>query len=444
MNRIPWQHHCCFIKRYMPLEDGYSIPRIMGELDALAELGYGAIHITAPYDSPGFYPWWGLRVRDPFRLNPVLGNSMEEFRELVRACHERGLRVMVFLNTGYADLTSELWENACRDRREGLDTPLVRFFQWSDTGTEPPPPATDPCFPRQEWWAWSEEAGAFYRAYWNGDAMVPGLYEPQYDWSCPELRSYMALFVRHWLDTGVDCVILDAASRYLNCDMHILRSWCGDLLADYPEVCLIPEGAAGFGDPLVSWLHAGFPIVEDQMFHSEWLGSPIWDAVYSGSAAGLKDRQKNCHMARSWGRVCWGRVCWSYQCWGETWTNQLRLLELAVLLATGHMTEIMPGYLTQFTDEERGFLDSLTRLGHNRSLAPIRPRYFPDYEDDALFLCGGESWMFVASFCREGRYFPPFLPSGMVLRDMISGYLYKSEDGMALEPYGWRFVEICR
>ena len=438
MNNIPWQHSCCFIKRYMPLEDGCSIRQIIGELDSLVERGYGAIHITAPYDSPGFHPWWGLRVRNPFRLNPVLGDSMAEFAELVRQCHTRGLRVMVFLNTGYGELTSELWQNACRDRREGLDTPLVRFFQWSDTGTEPPPPTTDPCFPREEWWAWSEEAQAFYRAYWNGDAMVPGLYEPQYDWSSPELRGYLSLFVRHWMDTGVDCVILDAVSRYLNCDMHILRSWCEDILADYPEACLIPEGAADFGESMISWLNAGFSIVEDQKFHSEWLGSPVCAAAYSGSAAGLKTLQKNCHLARSW-----GRVCWSYQCWGKTWTNQLRLLEIAVLLATGHMTEIMPGYLTQFSAEERGFLDDLTRLGHNPALAPIRPRYFPDYEDDALFLCGGESWIFVASFCCEARYFRPFLPNGIVLRDMIYGETYKAEWGLELEPYGWRFFKIC-
>ena len=439
MNHTPWQHTCCFVKRYMPLEDGCSTRQIIGELDSLAIRGYGAIHITAPYDSPGFYPWWGLRVRDPFRLNPVLGDSMAEFAGLVRQCHARGLRVMVFLNTGYGELTSELWQNACRDRREGLDTPRVRFFQWSDTGTESPPPATDPCFPREEWWAWSEEAQSFYRAYWNGEATVPGLYEPQYNWSSPELRDYLARFVRHWLAAGVDCVILDAVNRYLGCDMPMMRSWCERVLAGYPEACLIPEGATGFGDPMISWLHAGFSIVEDQMFHSDWLGSAILEAVQSGSAAGLKVRQKDCHLARSW-----GRVCWSYPCWGEAWTNQLRLLELAVLLATGHMTEIMPGYLTQFSDEERGYLDDLTRLGHNPALAPIRPRHFPDCGDEALFLCGGEGWIFAASFCRETRYFRPFLPTGIVLRDMIYADTCKAEQGIVLEPYGWRFFDLCK
>lgn len=48
MKNTPWQHSCCFVKRYMPLEGGCSIRQIIGELDSLAERGYGAIHITAP------------------------------------------------------------------------------------------------------------------------------------------------------------------------------------------------------------------------------------------------------------------------------------------------------------------------------------------------------------------------------------------------------------
>lgn len=439
MKHIPWQHDCCFVRRYMPLEDGRSIRQIIEELDSLAERGYGAIQITAPYDSPGFHPWWGLRIRDPFRLSPVLGASMEDFCELVRQCHVRGLRVLVFLNLGYGDISSELWKIACRERRQGLDTPRVRFFRWSDTGTEPPPAAADPCFPREEWWAWSEEAQSYYRAFWNGENTVPGLYEPQFDWSSPALRDYTARILRHWLDTGLDGVILDAVNRYLGCDMGTLSRWCESCLAGYPGVCLIPEGATGFGDQAISWLDAGFAVLEDQMFHSDWLGSAILDGVKSGSAAGIKARLENCRLTQSR-----GRVCWSYLCWGDAWIPRLRLLEIALLLATGHMTEIIPGYLSDFSEEDRAMLDRLTRLSRYPFLSPARARHFPDTAQDAIFQCGGDSWIFAASFSGDAQYFIPELSGGRILRDLISGRIYKSEHKIALEPYGWCFLEIRR
>lgn len=132
-----WWHRCVFVKRYMPAEDKIFIRQMIQELDDVVNCGYHAIQITAPYKSAGFEQWWGLRPLEYFELNQCLRSDMDGFRELVTACHQRGLHVIVFLNLGYADSYSEFWQRVCRDRRMQNDSLECRYFLWSDTGTEP-------------------------------------------------------------------------------------------------------------------------------------------------------------------------------------------------------------------------------------------------------------------------------------------------------------------
>ena len=106
---------------------------IEAELAAVSASGYRAIQITAPYKSAGFYPWWGLRPYDYFGVNEVLDGTMEDFKRLVDKCHEYGLRVLLFLNLGYADVTSPLWKKACQDKRAGIFSGERELFLWSDS-----------------------------------------------------------------------------------------------------------------------------------------------------------------------------------------------------------------------------------------------------------------------------------------------------------------------
>ena len=85
-NNDRWWLRCSAVRRYMPGEDGKSAADIAAELDAVVECGYQAIHITAPYASAGFWPWWGLRPKDYFSPNEMLCDTMEEFCELVHLC----------------------------------------------------------------------------------------------------------------------------------------------------------------------------------------------------------------------------------------------------------------------------------------------------------------------------------------------------------------------
>ncbi len=334
----PWWRHCRAVKRYMPLQDGRSIQDILSELEALVDAGYGGIQITAPYDSVDFFPWWGLRARDPMRLSPVLGASIEDFVRLTRRCHELGLGVLVFLNLGYADPVSEAWKCHRFD-----------YFRWSDTGQEPPEPPTV-CFPRQERWAWSEADGGFFRCFWQTEQLAM----PQYDWAKPACREYLKQILTFWLEAGVDGVIFDAVNRYVGCTMSSLREMT-DLVHGYGAIA-IPEGATGFSDPPLPWLaEGGFDVLEDQRFHSDlhWNGS----GIFEGSL--VRQSQEP------------GVVFWSYLSYGPGWTPRRRLQEIAVLMGTGHITELISEYLT---DIDQTALEALLRASKHPALAPWVPR----------------------------------------------------------------------
>lgn len=373
MNR-PWWNKCSLIRRYMPGEEGCTLAHIRTELPGLKAQGFGAIQITAPYASAGFWPWWGLRPMDHFAVNSALGGGYDDFRTLVSDAHAAGLRVLIFLNLGYADTSSALWHAAC--------TPGSRestFFHWSDSNPNAP---ADPFFKQGGDWHWSEEAGKHYWCKWA----LGGIFAPQFDWSSPEFCNYAESVLVHWLETGIDGVIVDAVNWYLNCSWSRIRKYVTDVVHRYPGVLCIPEGAGGFGEDPAAWISEGrFDVSEDQPFHSDlhWNGSAILHAVSAADGSILTQGLHWCEQARRM-----GIPCWSYPSWGPDWAPPLRLLELAVLIGTGHMTEFLPSYYVDLNEQEHASLRSLFRLGHQPELSPgVLREEIPVRGDGGWYAC---------------------------------------------------------
>lgn len=431
-----WWKRCTAIKRYMPGEDGLSAAQIIAELDAVADCGYQAIQVTAPYASAGFYPWWGLRPADYFQINRVLGGSMEDFCLLVRECHRRGLKILAFLNLGYADVTAALWKKACYDVRNGIDSPERQYFRWSRTGTESLRQPGTPHFKQGGKWVWSAEAQRYYWCHWERD----GYAEPQYDWASPAFRDYAGRVLRFWMDTGLDGIILDAVNWYLNCDWKTIRTCAVDIIHSYPGAMCIPEGGSGFGDDPLAWLtQGGFDAVEDQAFDSDldWNGSAVIDAVETGDAGILVERLAAHERVRAA-----GGVSWSYPSWHETaWTMPRRLLELALLLGTGHMTEIIPAYLAGSSPQQTETLWKLLRASRHPGLVPMascRPCSTDSRQvcafvraterDPVLCVFQVGSKVVTASVCLDDSG----IGEGAVLRNLL--------DGSSARVIGWHFT----
>lgn len=397
-----WWENCASVRRYMPEEDQVSIEQIIRELDDVAACGYQAVQITAPYKSAGFYPWWGLRPLDYFAVNQYLGDSVEDFRRLVVQCHQRDLYVMVFLNLGYADIDSELWKKACRDRRSQKDSPESRYFLWSETGIEGLLQEGNAHFKQGGSWQWSKEAQSYYWCFWKQDGIV----EPQYNWADDGFRNYAGKILHFWLDFGIDGIILDAVNWYLNCDWQTIRKYAVDVIHSYPDAFCLPEGGSGFGDDPLLWLkEGGFDGVEDQPFESDlhWNGSAVMEAILSENIANLEQRLSALDEVRQY-----GGIAWSYIGWGPDWTVKRRLLAIAVLIGTGHMTEIIQSYLSEFEQKDYEALYRMLRAGRYKGMAPAQKRRRIKTCDDIscyACICSEDHWpvICVYNFQNESR-----------------------------------------
>ncbi|MBE5955570.1 MAG: hypothetical protein E7253_03865 [Lachnospiraceae bacterium] len=382
-----WWHQCVFIKRYMPEQDRYTYKQIIKELPKLKQTGYHALQITAPYLSSGFYPWWGLRVKDYFKPNIFLADTMNKFTELVDEVHQQGLKVLVFMNFGYGELHSDTWKNACKDKRNGVNSKEKQYFCWKD---EHEIQKKGSHFLQGGRWAYSSEAGAWYWSYWGYD----GNHEPQYNWHSKDFQSYVKKILTFWMNTGIDGVIVDAVNWYLNCDWQIIKTCVTDIIHSYPSACCIPEGGTGFGDDYLPWIEkGGFDIIEDQTFESDvhWNGSAVMDALKMKNAEPIRNRLAVCVSARQRGIPSWSYLSWDQ----SAWTPKRRLMEIAILLATGHMIEIIPDYLKNFSKTELEAFEKLLSYGKYDCFAPICKRKELVTEKKThlfVLMCEGKEW----------------------------------------------------
>ena len=364
----PWWRKCSAVLRYMPEQDRKTIAEISAELPETAAAGYQAIQITAPYCSAGFHAWWGLCPYDYFSVNSALGGTIEDFTALVDECHRHGLHVILFINIGYGDITSPLWQTACSNRRKGHPGKEDALFLWSKTDQAPLPKRETPYFLHGGSWQWSSDAEEFYYGFWQ----VNDLREPMFDWQSPAFHAYVRDILGYWLSTGADGFIIDAPNWYLNGSFPVLRRCITNVIHRHPGVMCIPEGGAGYGDSFVPWLtEAGFDMLEDQTFESDlhWNGSAVMNALRLESPALLDNALAVCRAVRAM-----GSACWSYIGWGDAWTPERRLLEIAILLASGHMTEIIPSHLLGFLPEHHEILHRILRMTKYEAVAPCNER----------------------------------------------------------------------
>ncbi|MDD3876864.1 MAG: glycoside hydrolase family 13 protein [Bacteroidales bacterium] len=98
---------------------GGDLQGIINKLDYLEDLGITAIWLNPVYENnQNFASYHGYAPSDHYRVDPRLGTN-EKYRELVRECHERGIKVikdLVFNHIGnqhwfYKDLPFENWIN---------------------------------------------------------------------------------------------------------------------------------------------------------------------------------------------------------------------------------------------------------------------------------------------------------------------------------------------
>ena len=172
-----------------------DLPGVMQSLQHIHDLGADAIWMQPFYSSP--YVDGGYDVIDPLAVSDRFG-TIEDFKDLMTCADELGIKVILDLVVQHTSTEHPWFRKACRDR----DSAYRDYYVWAD---EPHDTVVHPVFPtvHDSVWAWSEEAGQYYRHTFYD-------HEPDLDVGHPAVREEIRRIMEFWLDLGVAGFRMDA------------------------------------------------------------------------------------------------------------------------------------------------------------------------------------------------------------------------------------------
>ncbi|MEU4450036.1 alpha-amylase family protein [Nocardioides sp. NPDC023903] len=166
------------------------------KLDHVKDLGASAVWLQPFYRTP--YLDGGYDVIDHVEVSDRFG-TMDDFEDLMARAKELGLEVILDLVVQHTSVAHPWFRAACRDR----ESRFRDFYIWTD---EPHETIVEPIFPSVEdsVWAWSEEAGQYYRHTFYR-------HEPDLNVANPEVRDEIRKIMEFWLERGAAGFRVDAA-----------------------------------------------------------------------------------------------------------------------------------------------------------------------------------------------------------------------------------------
>ncbi len=170
---------------------------LTGKLDYLRDLGVTALWILPFYPSP--LKDDGYDIADYYGVHPNYG-TLGDFRNFLRAAHDRGLRVITELVLNH---TSDQHAWFQRARRAKPGTRWREYYVWNDNSEKYK--GTRVIFKDTELsnWTWDPVANAYY---WHRFYS----HQPDLNFDHPAVHQEMIKALDFWLELGVDGVRLDA------------------------------------------------------------------------------------------------------------------------------------------------------------------------------------------------------------------------------------------
>jgi maltose alpha-D-glucosyltransferase / alpha-amylase len=169
---------------------------VTDKLDYLQWLGVDCLWLLPLYPSP--LRDGGYDIADFTNVHQDYG-TVEDFRQLIEAAHQRGIRVIADLVMNHTS-SDHPWFQASRTERDG---PYGDWYVWSDTD-EPWQEAriifldTEPSN-----WTWDPVRGQYF---WHRFFS----HQPDLNYDNPEVQQAMLDVLRFWLDLGIDGFRMDA------------------------------------------------------------------------------------------------------------------------------------------------------------------------------------------------------------------------------------------
>ena len=177
-------------------DDGIGdIKGILSRLDHVKQLGANQIWLSPVYQSPNHD--YGYDVQDYYSIQPEFG-TMADMYDLIKACHERGISLIMDLVANHTSDQHPWFQAALRDENSKYRD--YYFFREGKQNKEP-----------NNWIslfggsAWTKVEGEENRYYLS-------LFTPNQcdlNWRNPELRAEIHKIMRFWLDKGIDGFRMD-------------------------------------------------------------------------------------------------------------------------------------------------------------------------------------------------------------------------------------------
>jgi alpha-glucosidase len=172
---------------------------IAAHLDHLGDLAVEAIWLSPFFTSP--MADFGYDVSDYRDVDPIFG-TLADFDDLVAACHERGIRVVIDWVPNHTSDRHE-WFRASRSSR---DDPRRDWYVWRDSDDGPPNDWRSQFKAVGPAWTLDEATGQWYLHSFMRE-------QPDLNWDNPEVEAAMHDVIRFWMDRGVDGLRLDAIHK---------------------------------------------------------------------------------------------------------------------------------------------------------------------------------------------------------------------------------------
>lgn len=212
-------------EKRVPQHGNGSIQGIIEKVPYLVDLGITGLWVCPPY--PGPMQDNGYDIADYIGIHPELG-SMDDFDELVKVCHEHGIRIMLDFIPNHSSDTHE-WFQKSRRRLDGYDDWYIWHPGKKDADGNPIPPNNWPAIfsaanrqardegkmpwlkddeptPAISAWKWDDLRGEFYLRSFSDD-------QPDLNWENPKVREAMKDNMRFWIGRGVDGFRMDAVNH---------------------------------------------------------------------------------------------------------------------------------------------------------------------------------------------------------------------------------------
>ena len=175
---------------------------VAGRLDHVASLGVDAVWISPFFVSP--MADFGYDVSDYRNVDPIFG-QLEDFDMLLKAAHERGLRVMLDLVLSHTSEKHPWFMESRIDRRNAR----ADWYVWADPKPDGAPPNNWLSIFGGPAWEWDSRR----RQYYLHNFLTA---QPDLNFHNPEVQDAMLDVARYWLERGVDGFRLDTANMYFH------------------------------------------------------------------------------------------------------------------------------------------------------------------------------------------------------------------------------------